>query len=147
MICSDCTGSQKNTSKIAVDGNADASNMADTLCLNMATCTIVKLSTTSTTTVYILQALQDVNGQAIYGDGALYLGHNGLALGMQANVTTGTKWWIKTGGEISNTRFCTLQSVTPQDSGESFLSNNGSVLRMVSTDDTAYEKWTIAGLC
>merc|ERR1712008_492738 len=125
MECLDCTGSAKTTSKVVADGDANSGDLADTRCFNMATCTIKPVTTTTTTTVYILQA--------IYADGAAYLGHNGLALGMYANVTTGTKWSIKNVGQSN----CTLQAVLALDSGEAFLSSNGSALWMVSSADTA----------
>jgi hypothetical protein len=133
MVCSDCTGT-KTTSKIVVDGDANSANFANTRCFNGASC-MIKPDTTTTTTVYTLQAS--------YADGAAYLGHNGLALGMYENVTTGTKWSIKGIGQTN----CTLQVVAALESGESFLSSNGSALRMVSSANTANEKWTIAGLC
>jgi len=134
MVCLDCTGPTKTTSKIVADGDANSDDLANTRCFNGATC-MIKPDTTTTTTVYTLQA--------IYADGAAYLGHNGLALGMYENVTTGTKWSIKGIGQTN----CTLQVVAALESGESFLSSNGSALRMVSSANTANEKWTIAGLC
>jgi len=141
MECSDCNGTTTTAGRIEFDGDNDDITHADTHCFGGTLCTIVQLKTTTTTTIYILRPEYDNDASSSY------FGHNGLAVGMQVNVTSGTKWSIQSVGEINNSRVCTLQAVTPQDSGASYLSSNGSAVLMVSTADTVNEKWTIAGFC
>jgi len=138
MQCNDCTGTSWSADDIVVDGNNDGMG-PDTWCHNGAACTLVATGfspTTTTTSVYVLQAVY-LNG------GSSYLGHNGLAVGVFENVTTGTKWSLIGIGTTN----CTLQAVAPMESGDSFLSSNGTGLYMVSAADTDNERWTIAGLC
>jgi len=140
MECSDCTSSQNSTAKLVVDGNDDGAD-DETWCHNMALCKIVKAetTTTTTTTVYTLQA--------IYGGELPYLGHNGLALGLQVNATVGVKWKVKRVAQIDGSWTCTLQAVVQFDSGESYLSSDDSGFQMVSSADTANETWMIEGFC
>merc|ERR1712008_74665 len=142
MMCSvGCTGLSRSTAKVVVDLGSNSGSYASTRCFAGATC-IMEIGTTTTTTVYTLQAN---NGSAPHN--WTYFGHNGLALGMQTTATAGAKWKIKRVGGSGNSSWCTLQAAAPQDTGERYLSSNGSNLQMVSNPASVNEKWMIDGFC
>jgi len=145
MTCSaGCTGTSRETTKLVVDLGDDSEVYASTRCFLGATCSmdVSQLGTTTSTTVYTLQTN---NGSAAHD--WPYLGHNGLALGMQTTATAGAKWKIERVNGSGNSSMCTLQAAAPQDTGERYLSSNGSTLQMVSTPATINEQWMIDGLC
>merc|ERR1719492_547258 len=97
---------------------------------------ISQLGTTPTTTIYTLQTN---NGSTPHS--WLYFGHNGLAFGMQTTATAGAKWKIERVGGSGNSSWFTVQAAAPKDTGERYLSSNGSTLQMVSPPATVNEKW------
>lgn len=139
MTCSSgCTGPSNSGAQVVTDGDNSYASGVDTRCVDNELCTFVTVTTTTSTNAYALKAIYDG------GATVAYLGHDGLALGMFDNVTSGSKWSISRAADTNNS--WTMQSLVPLDSGESFLSSNGSSLQMVSTADTANERWSIAGL-